>query len=34
MQQQKIIEELFDVEIFQREVTEELDNIFPETDGM
>lgn len=30
----KIIEELFDVEIFQREVTEEWNNIFPEIGGM
>lgn len=30
----KIIEELFDMEIFQREVTEEWNKIFPEMDGM
>ena len=30
----KIVEELFDVEIFQREVTEEWNKISPETDGM
>lgn len=30
----KIIEELFDVEIFQKEVTEEWNEKFPETDGM
>lgn len=30
----KVVEELFDVEIFRREVTEEWNKIFPETDGM
>ena len=30
----KIVEELFNMEFFQREVTEEWDNIFLETDGM
>ncbi len=30
----KIVENLFDQEIFQREVTEEWNKIFPETDGM
>ena len=30
----KIVEELFDMEIFQREVIEEWDDIFTETDEM
>ena len=30
----KVVEELFDMEIFQREVTEEWDDIFTETDEM
>lgn len=30
----KVVEELFDMEIFQREVTEEWNNIFSEMCGM
>lgn len=30
----KVVEELFDMEIFQREVTEEWNNIFPEMCGV
>lgn len=30
----EVVEELFDMEIFQREVTEEWNNIFPEMCGV